>query len=181
MTGDVILGLLAAAIWLGLLYWSDRNPGARLWPPARGTWHTAAWAWGLTICIYVGQIGVAYDDWNALGWPGWVRHGIGGGLSVVGSAYQSWAVVVLGLKGTSGWPVPLVTTGPYAHMRHPQYLGQVATFVGIAIWAASPLTALVGLAGCLALWRASVTEKRHLARTDPAFAAWAARTPGVLS
>ncbi|MCV6596355.1 MAG: phosphatidylethanolamine N-methyltransferase family protein [Mangrovicoccus sp.] len=123
---------------------------------------TAAWAWGLTIAIYMGQIGAAAADWNAWGWPAWLRHGLGGGLSVLGSAYQSWAVLVLGLKGTSGWPVAREARGPYAQMRHPQYAGQMATFLGIAIWAASPAAWAIGLAGCGALILAGRVEDRFL-------------------
>lgn len=123
---------------------------------------TAAWAWGLTIAIYMGQIGAAAADWNAWGWPAWLRHGLGGGLSLLGSAYQSWAVLVLGLKGTSGWPVARETGGPYGQMRHPQYAGQMATFLGIAIWAASPAAWAIGLAGCSALILAGRVEDRFL-------------------
>lgn len=178
---DILLGLGAATLWIVILMWSDLVPGRRLWPPRRGSWVTAAWAWGLTVAIYMGQIGAGYEQWNALGWPGWVRHGIGGGLSLLGSLYQSWAVAVLGLRGTSGWPVPLATTGPYAQMRHPQYLGQMATFVGIAIWSASPAAALIGVAGCLALTVAARVETRHLARTVEGHSDWARRVPGFLS
>lgn len=179
--GDLLLGIGAAALWAAILFWSDRYPERRLWPPRKGNAVTAGWAWALTICIYVGQIGAGYEQWNMLNWPAWLRHGIGGGLSIAGSAYQSWAVVVLGLKGTSGWPVPLVTQGPYAQMRHPQYLGQLATFVGIAIWSASPAAALIGLAGCAALVHAARTETRHLAQTQAEHGDWAKRTAGYLS
>ncbi len=178
MAGDLALGLGAAGLWIAILLWSDRRDAQRLWPPHTGGVITACWAWALTVAIYVGQIGAGAEQWNQLGWPGWVRHGLGGGLSLAGSAYQSWAVVVLGLKGTSGWPVALATTGPYAQRRHPQYLGQVATFIGIAIWSASPAAWMIGLAGCAALLLAARVERRHLSRTCPGYADWAARTPG---
>lgn len=175
---DLSLGLGAALLWLAILAWSDRVPARRLWPPHRGGWYTALWAWGLTVLIYAAQIGAAADAWNALGWPGWLRHGVGGGVSVLGSLYQSWAVAVIGLKGTSGWPVPVVAHGPYAQMRHPQYAGQLATFAGIAIWAASPAAILIGLAGCLVLVVAARTEARHLRVTTPGYADYTAKVPG---
>lgn len=181
VVGDLLLGLGAAALWVAILLWSDRQSARRLWPPHRGRVTTAAWAWALTIAIYVGQIGAGAEQWNAFGWPAWLRHGVGGGLSILGSLYQSWGVAVLGLKGTSGWPVSLATTGPYAQTRHPQYLGQVATFIGIAIWSASPAAWVIGIAGCSALILAARVETRHLARTAPGHGDWAKRVPGVLS
>jgi len=162
MGSDLALGLGAAGLWAGILIFSAMIPEHRIWPPRKGGWLTALWAWGLTIAIYMGQIGVAAADWNALAWPGWLRHGLGGGLSLMGSAYQSWALAVLGLKGTSGWPVARVTCGPYARMRHPQYAGQMATFLGIAIWAANPAAFVIGLAGCAALALAGRVEDRFL-------------------
>ncbi|MEM1361195.1 MAG: methyltransferase [Pseudomonadota bacterium] len=181
MIFNLALGLGASLLWIALLIYSKRQPDRRIWPPLRYFWLTAIWAWGLTIAIYVGQIGAGTTEWNAWGWPGWLRHGLGGGLSLLGSAYQSWAVLVLGLKGTSGWPVPLVTNGPYAQMRHPQYLGQMATFLGIAIWCASPAAFVIGLAGAAALVLAARVENRFLAETQTDHHSWAARVPGVLS
>lgn len=181
VSGDLILGLGAAAVWVAILMWSDRKDARRLWPPHEGGLVTAGWAWALTIAIYVGQIGAGAEQWNQFGWPAWLRHGVGGGMSILGSLYQSWGVAVLGIRGTSGWAVPLATTGPYAQTRHPQYLGQVATFIGIAIWSASPAAWIIGLAGCFALTLAARVETRHLARRAAGHGSWAARVPGILS
>ncbi len=177
---NLAIGLLAAAAWIALLKWSDANPEKRLWPPRHGSWGTAAWAWGLTILIYVGLIRVAAIDFNVLGLPAWLRWGVGGGISLVGSAVQTWGASNLGLKGTSGWPVGLVTNGAYARLRHPQYLGQIATLIGIAIFAGSLLAWPVALAGSAALVYAARVEGRHLAATQPGHAAYAARVRSFL-
>lgn len=173
----IALGVGASTAWIGLLAWSDRNPSRRLWPPHRGGWLTAAWAWALTIAIYVGEIYAAAADFNTLDLPAWFRWIVGGGVSLAGTAVQSWGAANLGLMGTSGWPAGLVTHGAYARLRHPQYLGQIATLIGIAIFAGSLLAWPVAIAGSVALYYACVVEDRHLEATQAGFGAYAARVP----
>ncbi len=167
-------GLLAAVLWIAILWWSDRHRSARIWPPlVPGRW-TAAWAWGLTILIYVGVIRAGGgDDFLA---PVWLRWGVGGGLSVAGSVLHGWGTVGLGLKGTSGWPVPLKTDGAFGHRRHPQYLGQSCMLLGLAVLLGGGWALLAALAGIAALIYAALVEDRHLAQTAPGHAAYRART-----
>ncbi len=158
------LSLGASAAWGAILFLSDRGI-RRIWPPARGNWPTAIWAWGLTTAIYVGLINAATADWNGLGWPGWLRWGIGGaGLTLLSFWVQGRGIVDLGLAGTSGWDVGLVTDGAYARRRHPQYAGQIASLVGLAILGASSAALVAAVAGCAALFYASLVEDRDLAR-----------------
>ncbi len=158
------LSLLASATWVVVLALSDRGL-ARIWPPRRGTWPTAIWAWVLTTAIYVGLINAASAQWNSLGWPGWLRWGIGGAaLTLLSFWVQGRGIVDLGLAGTSGWDVGLVTDGAYARRRHPQYAGQAVSLVGLAILGGAPEGLIAAGAGCVALLYAALVEDRDLAR-----------------
>lgn len=164
MIGWLLLSLAASVTWAVILTLSDRGV-ARIWPPRRGTWLTAIWAWGLTSAIYVGLINAASEDWNGLGWNWWVRWGLGGvGLTLASFWVQGRGIFDLGLAGTSGWDAGLVTTGAYARRRHPQYAGQIVSLIGLAILFAAPAAFLAAFAGCAALLYASVAEDRDLAR-----------------
>ena len=79
----------------------------------------------------------------------------------------------LGLKGTSGWDVGLITTGAYAKRRHPQYLGQIFSLLGLALLGGSAWAMLAGIVGSVALIYASLVEDRWMAANHPdAHAAW---------
>ncbi|MBJ3762966.1 DUF1295 domain-containing protein [Maribius pontilimi] len=171
----LLVSLGASALWGVVLFVSDRGI-AQIWPPAEGNIWTGAAAWLLTIAIYMGLIRTATADWNALDLPGWLRWGIGGvGLSIAATWVQGRGITDLGLKGTSGWDVGVVTTGAYAHRRHPQYAGQVLSLLGLALLGGSAWAGLAAVAGSAALVYASVVEDRHMARTHPGFADYADR------
>lgn len=178
MSGGAILGLTATAIWAVVLARSNRTPGKGPWPPARGTLLTAAWAWGLTTLIYVGLI-QTWGQTPAL--PGWLRLGLGLPLAILGSLLHTWATAALGLRGTSGWDAGVVTAGPYALCRHPQYLGQIASIAGLALIIGSVEALSLGLAASLMLGYGSRVEDRAIQSRHPgAFAAYSAQTPFLL-
>ena len=179
MTQALIIGIGASALWLAILVWSDARPDRRLWPPARGSWLTAIWAWGLTILIYIGLIRTCTAEWNPLNLPTWLRWGLGGGLSTWGSIVQTRGIAAIGLKGTSGWSDQLVTSGVHARWRHPQYVGQIATLVGIAIFAGTVVGWVVVATGTAALIYAAWVEDRFLGTQFPEHADYAARV-GIL-
>ncbi|MBD3678078.1 MAG: hypothetical protein HUJ27_06695 [Rhodobacteraceae bacterium] len=167
MSGPLALGLGAALMWILILLWSDARPAQRFWPPNRGNVFTAAWAWVLTILIYVGLIRTASADWNALDLPMGLRWGLGGTFSVVGSVIQSWGTLALGLKGTSGWHVGLVHQGPYARMRHPQYAGQIGMLMGVALISGTDIGWMIVALATVALVMAARVEDRFLAALHP--------------
>lgn len=178
MTGGLILGLVATALWSLMLFLSDRAPGQGPWPPRTGNLFTAAWAWGLTVLIYVGLV----QTWgqNPV-LPAVLRYGVGIPLAVAGSLLHTWATAVLGLKGTSGWDVGLATKGPYALCRHPQYLGQIISIAGLALIIGSPEALTLGVAASLMLGYGSGVEDRAIQSRDPdLFAAHSANTPFLL-
>ena len=178
MIGWLAVSLCASGLWGVILFVSSRG-WARLWPPSKGSWFTAFWAWGLTTAIYVGLIRAASADWNALGWNWWLRWGVGGvGLTLASFWIQGRGIVDLGLKGTSGWDVGVVTTGAYARRRHPQYAGQIVSLIGLGILGGALPGLVAAAAGCAALFYASVAEERWLARQHPeTFEAYRKRVP----
>lgn len=171
------VSLGASVLWLVVLFISDRGV-SQIWPPMRGTIWIGAAAWLLTISIYVGLIRTATADWNALDLPAWLRWSVGGvALSVAATWAQGRGIWDLGLKGTSGWDVGLVTSGAYAKRRHPQYLGQIFSLLGLALLGGSAWAMLAGIVGSVALFYASLVEDRWMASRHPdAHAIWARGT-----
>jgi len=171
----LLVSLGASALWGVVLFVSDRGM-AQIWPPARGNWITGIAAWLLTIAIYMGLIRTATADWNTLDLPAWLRWGVGGvALSVAATWVQGRGITDLGLKGTSGWDVGVVTTGAYARRRHPQYAGQVLSLLGLALLGGSAWAGLAAVAGSAALIYASHVEDRFMARRHPGYGDYASQ------
>jgi len=69
-----------------------------------------------------------------------------------------WSFRVLVLRGA-----PLVTRGPYAWMRHPNYVGVIGELAGFALLVAAPATGVLGIGGFAWLLRARIrVEERAL-------------------
>lgn len=105
-------------------------------------------------------------------------------LLIAGTALAIWALLVLG-RSISLLPQArrLVTTGPYALVRHPLYLGEMVAVAGIALqhfsaWA----LLLLALGWALQLQRMKY-EERVLSQSFPEYEGYMARTarlvPGV--
>lgn len=86
----------------------------------------------------------------------WMRGGgvdaltaIGGSVFGAAKALKYWAIGSLGERWTFRVLVPpgsdRVVGGPYAFMRHPNYLAVVGEFVGMALLARAPLTGAASL------------------------------------
>jgi protein-S-isoprenylcysteine O-methyltransferase Ste14 len=115
--------------------------------------------------------------------PGWpdearqVRVVVGAGLIMVGAAFGVWASRELGRALTpfpKPRPVGLVTTGPFAVVRHPIYLGFLGVFVGYGLLTGILALALVGALGVLWVGKTRV-EERLLDAVYPDYAAYRAR------
>jgi protein-S-isoprenylcysteine O-methyltransferase Ste14 len=97
--------------------------------------------------------------------------GTGLALFVLGLALAVWARVCLGRN----WGMPmsqkadpeLVTTGPYARIRHPIYSGILLGMVGTAIAVSPYWLVAVAILGAYFLFSA-VTEERTMAKLFPA-------------
>jgi protein-S-isoprenylcysteine O-methyltransferase Ste14 len=102
---------------------------------------------------------------------------IGTTLGFLGAAFSIWAISHLKRSfGLRPAVRSLVTSGPYARIRHPLYLGEIVHIFGIAILSATPIGLYlfaVGLAMQIA--RAKLEERKFL-RTLPVYAAYKGRT-----
>jgi protein-S-isoprenylcysteine O-methyltransferase Ste14 len=78
----------------------------------------------------------------------------------------------------------LVTTGAYAHVRHPLYTVEMITIIGTAIQFAQPGATLIAIGVVVLLWIRSSYEEGVLAQAYPEYEAYRARTkrfiPGVI-
>jgi protein-S-isoprenylcysteine O-methyltransferase Ste14 len=90
--------------------------------------------------------------WPAGFWPFW----LGAAVTIAGLLFAIWARVHLGRNWSRSITIKqdheLITTGPYATVRHPIYTGILVGFLGTAI-ALSEVRGFVGLVLVfLALW-----------------------------
>lgn len=93
------------------------------------------------------------------------------GLAVLGlsKALKMWVISTLGVRWTFRILVlpgtPRITRGPYALLRHPNYLAIIGELIGVAMTVAAPVTGTLAVAGYGALLRRKITlEERALRR-----------------
>jgi protein-S-isoprenylcysteine O-methyltransferase Ste14 len=108
-------------------------------------------------------------------------------VQVLAALLMLWARLTFGLRSFHAGANPtgggLVTSGPYALIRHPIYAA-ILLFVGAAV-AAHPalLSAGIGLLATVAVGVRIAAEERLVVQRYPEYAAYAARTrrliPGV--
>ena len=110
-------------------------------------------------------------------WPATARVAllvVGLFIGVIGLAFALWAARFLGAAFTPfPRPVPagLVTSGPFAVVRHPVYLGLLGLFGGISLVAGPPALLLTLLLGILWAGKARL-EERLLAEAYPEYPAY---------
>jgi protein-S-isoprenylcysteine O-methyltransferase Ste14 len=98
----------------------------------------------------------------------WVA-GIGVGLTWIGEALRLWAVRHIGAvsRTRSERLGPLVAGGPFAAVRNPLYLGNIAIWAGFAIaarlpWLAAVIVLLLGLEyHAIVRWEEQLLEARY--------------------
>jgi methyltransferase len=86
---------------------------------------------------------------------------------VIAKAVKYWAMLSLGSRWSFRVLVlpgaPLVTTGPYAWLRHPNYVGVIGELAGFALLVGAPITGVVSAGGFALLLRARIrVEERAL-------------------
>jgi methyltransferase len=75
---------------------------------------------------------------------------------------RRWSFRVLVLPGC-----PLITTGPYRFMRHPNYLGVIGELGGMAVMAQAPVAGILSLVVFAALIATRIrVEEQALQRSD---------------
>lgn len=114
-------------------------------------------------------------------WPFW----IGAGVTVCGLLFAVWARERLGGNWSNSVTIKrhheLVTTGPYALVRHPIYTGILIAFLGTAI-ALSEVRGFVGLVLMFtAIWKKlRIEEKWMNSNFGEFYAAYARRTAALV-
>jgi protein-S-isoprenylcysteine O-methyltransferase Ste14 len=107
---------------------------------------------------------------------------LGAPLLAAGLALVSWGVRSLGRSltpGTEPLPgAPLVTSGAYAHVRHPIYGGIVLALTGYTLaWSNWTLALLVGLLARGYFGGKAKAEERWLVRRYPSYEAYMRQVP----
>ena len=109
--------------------------------------------------------------------PTWIR-AVGGLLAGGGLAIGTWGVRSLGpslTPGTEPLPsAPLVTTGAYAHVRHPIYAGLVLLLAGYTLaWSNWTMALIVGLVALQYFEAKARAEERWLMARYPEYQRYA--------
>ncbi len=85
-------------------------------------------------------------EWSRIFLPAWARY-LGAGLLFGGAAFMAWTMAALGRNLTDTVVTrrdhQLVTTGPYAWMRHPFYFAYLLQWLGAALLASNAAIALL--------------------------------------
>jgi protein-S-isoprenylcysteine O-methyltransferase Ste14 len=106
---------------------------------------------------------------------------LGFAIGFAGASFSIWAISHL--KRSFGLRTAvrqLVTSGPYARIRHPLYLGEITHILGIAILSGTPVGLyLFVFAVVMQVARAKI-EERKFVRTLPEYASYRERTGFLL-
>jgi methyltransferase len=94
---------------------------------------------------------------------------LGLGVFGVAKALKIWAISTLGIRWTFRVLIlpgaPLITAGPYAFIRHPNYVAVAGEMAGIALLVCAPVTGTLAVLGFGALMRRRIAvEDRALGR-----------------
>ena len=108
--------------------------------------------------------------------------GVGWLLILAGAAIALWGIRSLGRSltpGTEPLPdAPLVTTGAYAHARHPIYTGVVFLLAGYTlVWSNWTLALIFGAIALTYFDAKARTEERHLLSRHPLYEPYMRRVP----
>ena len=113
--------------------------------------------------------------------PDWIRW-LGAAVMTAGAVVVAWGVRSLGRNLTPGTePLPgaeLITTGAYAHVRHPIYAGVVLLLAGYTLaWSNWTLGLVVGGVAFQYFQAKAGAEERWLMERFPAYTAYMRHVP----
>ena len=113
--------------------------------------------------------------------PDWIRW-LGVAVMTAGAAVVAWGVRSLGRNLTPGTePLPgaeLITTGAYAHVRHPIYAGAVLLLAGYTLaWSNWTLGLVVGVIALQYFQAKAGVEERWLMERFPAYKTYMRHVP----
>lgn len=106
---------------------------------------------------------------------------IGVGMSAIGGLLSACVLLWLGRSfSIMAQARRLVTSGPYAFVRHPLYLTEELMALGVMLLVVSPLAVVIVCVHWIFQLRRMVNEERVLRGSFPEYAAYAARTPRIV-
>ena len=132
--------------------------------PADDVYRAMAWAYPASFLA----MGI---EGTIAGPPASLLFAVGVLVFAAAKGIKYWAIASLGQRWTFRVLVPprapLVTTGPYAWLRHPNYVGVIGELIGVALLLRAPVTGLVATAGFAFLLRHRIAiEERALGRSQ---------------
>jgi len=149
------------------------------------------WVWGQTALflliglaapllprhIYLGEVDFLLNRID----PDWIRW-LGAAVMTAGAVVVAWGVRSLGKNLTPGTePLPgaeLITTGAYAHVRHPIYAGVVLLLAGYTLaWSNWTLGLVVGGVAFQYFQAKAGAEEKWLMERFPAYEAYVRHVP----
>lgn len=102
-------------------------------------------------------------------------------MSAVGAVLSAYVLLWLGRSfSISAQARKLVTSGPYALVRHPLYLAEELMVLGILILVISPLAIAIAAVHWGFQLRRMINEEKVLAAAYPDYAIYAAGTPRII-
>jgi protein-S-isoprenylcysteine O-methyltransferase Ste14 len=141
---------------LTLAGWILLEVGVRMWESAQGRGHTGRDRFtriliGVSIGVTVG-VAVGISHAHSLGIPTDAR-AAGLVITWLGLATRIWAIATLGREFRTTVEVDpgqqVISTGPYARIRHPSYTGLLLIVVGIGLAAGDWVSLIICLAAPL--------------------------------
>lgn len=164
-----IYSSLVAAFWLiFIVYWAYMAVGAKQNIDSRFWWRDIGWRVGVIVLIVLAlRLPIFHHALRSLrayaASPGIPRGVLGVGLCALGIGVAIWARFYLGRN----WGMPmsrkadpeLVTSGPYAYVRHPIYTGMLLAMLGSAICESALWWVPLVLFGLYFLYSAQREEK----------------------
>lgn len=177
---------LIAALWLSfIVYWALAAMGAKRTAGPRGWWREGALRAAILVIVVLAlRVPVLRHELREsrlfLAHMGPVVGGLGVALCALGLGLAVWARVHLGRN----WGMPmsrkenpeLITSGPYARIRHPIYAGLLVAMLGSAIAASVAWLLLVILVGVYFVASARREERLMREQFPDRYAAYRART-----
>jgi len=180
--------LVFPALWLAwLLYWGVAALGAKRTERRESAGSRLLHALPLMLAAYLIWADRVPGRWlneRLLAWRPW-QFWIGALLTALGLGFAVWARVQLGRNWSATVTIKqdheLVTSGPYAIVRHPIYTGLLVAFAGSALARGEWRSAAAIVIAWAAIWRKLKLEERWMVeRFGERYRAYRERLPALV-